>query len=114
MVVDQFQGLTIIAAHMGGHLMWDEVEKHLVGRDLYFDTAYFLSDLTEQRFLSLLRAHGPEKVLFASDFPWLDPRANLARVILTNIDDSVKKKILRENAMHVYRIEAHNGLSSVI
>lgn len=49
------------------------------------------------------------KILFGSDFPWLGPRANLARVVLTNIDDSVKRKIFRENAMRVYGIDPDKG-----
>lgn len=46
-----------------------------------------------------------EKILFGSDYPWLDPRANLDRVFLADIDVSAKKKILRDNAASVYRLE---------
>ncbi len=70
-VLDRYPGLRLVAAHLGGHLMWDEVERFLLGRDVLFDTAYSIGEMPEERFLSLLRRHGPEKVLFATDHPWL-------------------------------------------
>ena len=46
-----------------------------------------------------------EKILFGSDFPWLDPRANLSRVLLADLDIAVKQRILRDNATQVYGLE---------
>jgi len=48
----------------------------------------------------------PEKILFGSDAPWLDPRSRLTHVLLADVSASVKVKILRENAVRVYRIGA--------
>ena len=47
----------------------------------------------------------PNKILFGTDFPWIDPRANLSRVLLAEIDDQLKQKILSDNACAVYKIE---------
>ena len=54
---------------------------------------------------SLVASVPPEKILFGSDFPWVDPRANLSRVLLAEIDDQFKRKILSDNARAVYKIE---------
>jgi hypothetical protein len=60
----------------------------------------FCHELIDQ----LVRSVPAEKILFGSDFPWVDPRANLSRVLLTDVEDSVKSKILRGNAIRVYRL----------
>jgi len=83
-----FPGLAIVAAHMGGYRMWDEVEDCLLGLDVYFDTsACFPADLPDGRFVDLIRRHGAERVLFATDSPFgnaLDDMPRLARMGLTD------------------------------
>ena len=72
-VLGYIEGGHLIAAHLGGFRMWDDVEKHLVGKPLYFDTAYLGTDDGEPddaQYLRIIRAHGPRKVLFGSDYPW--------------------------------------------
>lgn len=40
----------------------------------------------------------PEKILYGSDFPWMDAGTQLTRVLLADVDDEVKNKILVDNA----------------
>lgn len=105
----KFKNVRIVLAHAGGRGDGRNEMIRLVNKydNVYTDIA---GDIFCYRLVESLAGSIPiGKILFGSDFPWFDPRANLARVILTNIDDNIKKKILRENAMRVYRIEAHNG-----
>jgi len=51
---------------------------------------------------SLVDSVPVEKILFGTDFPWIDPRANLSRVLLADIPTSAKQYILHENALSVY------------
>lgn len=53
---------------------------------------------------SLVKSVPLEKILFGSDFPWLDPRANILRVLLAEIEPSAKIKILRDNAIRAYQL----------
>lgn len=76
--LDAVPELTVIAAHMGGYVQWDEVERCLVGRNLYFDTSYSLPDMGPERFVSLARAHGVDRILFGTDSPWADQAAAVA------------------------------------
>ena len=46
----------------------------------------------------------PNKLLFGSDFPWLDPRANLTRILLADITAEAKRRILRDNAQEAYKL----------
>jgi len=52
----------------------------------------------------LVAAVPADRILFGSDYPMLETRANLARVLLADIPDDAKLKILRDNAAAVYGI----------
>jgi len=69
-VLDEVKPKKLVLAHMGGNEMFDEVEALLVGRDVYFDTAYVLDKMNPSQFLRMMRNHGADKVLFGSDSPW--------------------------------------------
>lgn len=60
----------LILAHMGGNEMCEEAERYLVGKDVYFDTSYVLDKMPKEQFVRMVRNHGADKVLFASDSPW--------------------------------------------
>jgi len=69
---------------------------------VYLDIA---GDIFEYRLLETLVQSVPvEKILFGSDIPWVDPHANLSRVFLADLQDSVKARILGGNARRAYRL----------
>ncbi len=68
-----FPGLVLIAAHLGGFRMWDEVERNLVGTPVWLDTAFCAGQCPPEVFRDIVRAHGSHRVLLASDGPWGDP-----------------------------------------
>ena len=63
----------VIVAHIGGYLLWDDVERLLVGSDALFDLSYGIDRLPPEQLLRIVRRHGAEKILFGSDYPWRDP-----------------------------------------
>jgi len=69
-IVDAMQGGVIIAAHLGGHDQWDDVEEYLVGTDIYLDTSMGLEFYPTEQFLRIVKNHGADRILFASDSPW--------------------------------------------
>ena len=79
-VVDEFGGDKIIAAHLGGWQMWDEVNEHLLGLPLYLDTSYSLPYLGREKARELILAHGPDRVLFATDSPWAPQLSSLGQL----------------------------------
>jgi predicted TIM-barrel fold metal-dependent hydrolase len=69
---------------------------------VYLDIA---GDIFDYRLLEKLVQSAPaEKILYGSDFPWMDLHSRLSHVLLADIEDSVKGKILHGNAIRVYRL----------
>ena len=60
----------IVLAHMGGFGQWDEVEEYLVGKKVWLDTAYTFGHIPEEQLLRIVRNHGADRILFATDSPW--------------------------------------------
>lgn len=95
----EFPKMTMIAAHMGGYKMWDEVEEYLVGKQIFFDTsACPANDIPDDRLLSLIRRHGVERVLFATDSPFGDARKDISRLLRLGLKDSELEMIFWQNA----------------
>jgi predicted TIM-barrel fold metal-dependent hydrolase len=103
--IDEFKNVRLILAHAGGRGTGRNEALRLLNtyENVYTDIA---GDIYCRRLIeSLVRFASPDKILFGSDFPWLDPRSNLARVFLAEVPDDAKEKILRNNALKVYRME---------
>ncbi|MBR7113483.1 MAG: amidohydrolase family protein [Firmicutes bacterium] len=64
------ENLKLVAAHMGSCEMWDEVEEFLVGRNICFDTGFCVGRIPEEQLLRIIKNHGADKILFATDCPW--------------------------------------------
>ena len=76
----------------------------LCGEDVYFDTAYVLRSTPKERFEEMIRKHGEDKILFASDSPW-SSIANDAEIIRSfSLNKETEQKILAENAMKLLGI----------
>lgn len=104
-IADRFPALTIIAAHMGGMGMDDEVEKHLLGKpNVYFDTAFATHSLSPARCGKLIRRHGVEKVFFATDFPWSTIEAERALIEQTGLTEKERDLVYHGNAERVFGI----------
>ena len=76
-LLDRWPGLTVVLAHMGGYECWPGVAERIAGRDVWLDTSYTLGHLSDEEFVSLVRTHGSDRVLFGSDGPWTDPAGEI-------------------------------------
>lgn len=102
----EFSQVKFVLGHAGGRGTgrYEAIRMANEHANVYMDFAgdIFCYNLIE----SLLENVPEEKILFGSDYPWIDPRAHLSRVLLADIDEQIKKKILLDNAAQVYKIEA--------
>lgn len=88
----------IVLAHGGANRMHEEVLEKLCGKPVYFDISFILSYIQLELLLQIIRKHGADRILFATDFPWSDPAADLTAVQNLPLTDAEKEQILWKNA----------------
>ena len=103
-VANAMRGGVIIAAHFGGHGQWDEVESELAGSDIYLDTSMGFDYFDHELFTRVVKRHGAEKILFASDSPWSDPALELAELRRLPLTQSELAAITGGNAARLLQI----------
>lgn len=96
-----FPRLTLVAAHMGGWQMWEEVRSTLCGTPLYMDTAAVAGHMDPDLFVEIARKQGCDKILFGSDSPWFDQGAAVRWIELLPLTDHEKELIFAANALHL-------------
>lgn len=77
-LADALPPLRLLCTHMGGWSMWDEVEKHLLGKNVFLETSFTSAFLSRPRLAEMIRRHGSHKVCFGTDWPWNDQTAERA------------------------------------
>jgi len=101
--LDYFDGSNVIAAHLGGFEMWDDVFKYLTGTNIYMDTAMVLREIDKELFMDILKAHTADKILYGSDIPWDRQDTNYEYLIKWNVPDT--DKICFKNAERLLNIK---------
>ncbi|MBR5338436.1 MAG: amidohydrolase family protein [Lachnospiraceae bacterium] len=89
----------LVLAHMGGLYYFDEVEELLVDRDVYFDTAYFIGKTNPRQITRIMREHGMDKILFATDSPWGDQTQNVNLMDTFELTPEELEKVFYKNAV---------------
>jgi len=97
-------GAKIIAAHMGAYAFWDDVDKLLLGEELYFDTSYCLVKMEQERLKSMIINHGYEKVLFGSDSPWAMQNPEIEKIRALGLTDMQTEAVLYGNSRRLLGI----------
>ncbi|SJZ33029.1 amidohydrolase family protein [Selenihalanaerobacter shriftii] len=101
-VIKDFPDLRVIAAHLGGYQMWNEVKKYLFGKDIYIDTSSALDFLSSSEATEIIKGHGIDKVLFGSDFPIKSPLQEMRQLSKLDLSLMERVKILGKNALDLF------------
>lgn len=104
-ILDTFPGAPMIAAHMGGMGYWEEAEKHLVGRQIYMDTAYSIHQMGKPWSERFIRSHGAERILFGTDSPWRHPDMDISLIKALDLKKEEIDRILGDNAAKLLGIQ---------
>ncbi|MEE3450925.1 MAG: amidohydrolase family protein [Acutalibacteraceae bacterium] len=95
----------IVFAHLGGIYSKEDVAKYLLGSNCYIDISCSFASLgswcntDDEDVIRVIKAHGAEKILFATDSPWNDQRSYAEHFkALDGISDEEKQLILYKNA----------------
>lgn len=98
-VLENHPTLKVVAAHFGGYTQWEDSEKYLVGKNVWFDTSSSLWKLTPDEAMRMIRNHGVEKMLFGVDYPMWDHQEELERFNRLPLTQEEREAILYKNAM---------------
>ena len=98
-VLDTVDGLRVIAAHAGGFMRWQEVLDCLAKHPrVWLDVAFCAGALPDEMRRRLFEAHGYERVLLGSDFPWVSQDATIAYVRSWRLPAALEAAVLGGNA----------------
>lgn len=97
----KFPTLKIIAAHFGGFKLWEDVERFLLGSDIYMDTSYFFRYLDPETVKRFLKSHPKDRLLFGTDFPLIDQSEDIGYLERLDIPLELKERIFYKNAQEL-------------
>lgn len=104
--LEKFPDMTVIGAHFGGWSMWDDAIRLLPKfENFYVDCSSSLYLMTEQRAKELIRAFGANRVLWGSDYPMWEARAEIERFDKIDLTEEEKDLILYRNAAKLLGLE---------
>jgi predicted TIM-barrel fold metal-dependent hydrolase len=81
-LVNEFPRLDVIACHFGGYRMWEAAYAQVVGLPVFLDTSWppSLAALEVHRVVAVVQRHGPDRIVFGSDWPMADIGEELAAI----------------------------------
>ena len=106
----------LVLAHTGGWRQWDQVLDKLCGKNVYFDTAFsigkiqykdskkYFNLMDDDLFIKIVRAHGANKIVFATDSPWAGHRESLEAFNRLSLTKEEKEAILYKTAKSLLNI----------
>lgn len=99
-IAGEFPKLKIVAAHLGGMMLWDDVERYIAGKfdNLWIDTGVVANYIEDDRMLRIIKMHGIERVLFGSDCPWDDPANEIDLINRLPLAEHERELIFYKNA----------------
>lgn len=103
-MLDHVKPQKTVLAHMGNNMFYDEVERTLIGRDVYLDTSFSINHIEPDQMLRMIRNHGHKKILFGSDAPWTDQRRDLRTFLELELSPMEQEDILYRNARRLLNL----------
>jgi hypothetical protein len=106
-LVRDFPGLDLIACHFGGYRRFAEAAEVVCGLPVHLDTSWppGLATVDPRRARALIEKHGPDRVVFASDWPMADPAAEIDAVRALGLPDDDTDAVLGGNLARLLRID---------
>ncbi|MCR5160660.1 MAG: amidohydrolase family protein [Lachnospiraceae bacterium] len=102
-VLQAFPDLTLIGAHFGGWSVWDRAQALLPDYpNMMVDTSSSFFWMEEERALDMIRAYGPERVMFGTDYPMWRADKELAFFSRLDLTEEERQRILWKNCARLY------------
>ena len=100
-VIDVIQPKKMVAAHLGGWRQWNAVYEYLAGENIYFDLAYTANHVELEMVQKIIKKHGADKFLFATDSPWSSVEKEMQTLKKLCLKPLEMNQILYENAKKI-------------
>jgi len=100
-LITDFPKLRFVATHFGGWQLWDEVEKMLIGKEIFMEISFALKYLSREQISRMLQQHPPKYLLFGSDSPWEDQSASLQALADLSLEPELFTAITETNAQEL-------------
>lgn len=102
-ILEQFPKLTVVAAHFGGYSMQETAYEILKDRDCYFDITSSIVFMQEGSAEKYIRAYGPDRMVFGTDFPLWDPVTEVKRFLSLKLTPDEIEQIAYKTALHILK-----------
>lgn len=96
-IMDDINGLTAIAAHLGGYQAWDKANVLIKYDGIYFDTSSSLAFLPKETAYKRIMSYGTGRVMFGSDFPMWSMIDEIKNVEALGLSDEDLELIFYKN-----------------
>lgn len=103
-VLENFPELETIAAHFGGHTMYETACEQLKDTSCIFDissTMMFLPQRQVERYISI---YGAERLAFGTDYPLWDPVTEVEHFFSLNLTMAEKEQITHKTAERILKL----------
>ncbi len=92
-----------IATHLGGWRKWEQAAKHLLGLGMYVECSFCLQFLSVEEARKLIEGFGTDRVMFGTDWPWVDHGQDVERLERLGLPEDVLGAILYDNAARLMK-----------
>ena len=122
-VMEKVPDVKLVLAHMGGWKEWDRVLNLLPGSGAFLDTSFSIRQITPlndgyhkkedlpllppEMFCEMVNAFGADHILFGTDSPWRDAKAEMDWIRALPLPDDAVRAILGDNAAGLLQINGN-------
>ena len=104
-ILDIYENLVVIGAHLGGWSMWKSAADILCKYpNFYVDCSSSLYALPPEEAAKIIREYGADRVVFGTDYPMWNPETELHRFFGLGLTEEENEKILHKNAEKLFDI----------
>lgn len=100
-IADNFPGLQIIAAHLGGWSLFEEGYELLKDTECFFDISSTTMFLPPEKVRHYIRGYGSERILFGTDFPLWSPKDEVDSFLKLGLTDEEQERVAYKNALRI-------------
>lgn len=97
-IINRFPELKLITTHLGAWKQWDDVEKLMIGKNIFMEISFAFGWMPDKKIKELILKHPSDYILFGTDSPWADQGKEVENLKKLNLSDEITEKIFHLNA----------------